>query len=115
VGNRPTVVDTRTRAKREVDFRKIARQQGKPIQEVRAAWGRDVVGRVPATTSYQDFLMRQKPAFQDEVLGKRKGQLFRKGGLKLDQFVDRAGNELTLAELAAANPGAFARAGLAVP
>ena len=112
LGNRPTVTDTRTRAKREVDFRRIARETGKPIQQVRADWAGRNVGRVPSSTNYQDFLTRQPAAFQDEVLGKTKGKLFRDGGLKVDQFVDRNGNELSLAQLADTKPEAFVRAGL---
>lgn len=115
VGKRPMVVDTRTRAKREVDFRKMAKEQGKSIKDVRAEWGAEAVGRVPAGTTYQDFLQRQSPAFQDEVLGKAKGRLFRDGGLNVDQFVDRAGNEMTLSELAETHPDAFARAGVDLP
>jgi hypothetical protein len=112
LGNRPTVKDTRTRAKREIDFRAEARRTGKSIQEVRLEWADANVGRVPSSTTYQDFLSRQPAAFQDEVLGKTKGELFREGGLTVDQFVDRAGNELTLAQLAASKPEAFVRAGL---
>lgn len=112
IGRRPTVVDTRTRNKREVDFRKLARQSGRSIREVRAEWARRAVGGVPATTTYQDFLSRQSASFQDEVLGRTRGRLFRQGGLQLDQFVDRTGNELTLAQLAETQPEAFIRAGL---
>lgn len=112
LGNRPTVADTRTRAKREVDFRRIAKEQGKSIKDVRADWAARVIGRVPAATTYQDFLGRQSAKFQDEVLGRTRGKLFRQGGLKLDQFVDRQGNELTLAQLADARPEAFINAGL---
>lgn len=112
LGNRPTVTDTRTRRAREIDFRAEARRTGKSIQEVRREWADANVGRVPPSTTYQDFLSRQPAAFQDEVLGKTKGKLFREGGLTVDQFVDRAGNELTLAQLAASKPEAFVRAGL---
>lgn len=112
LGNRPYVTDTRTRNEREVDFRKMAKEQGKSIQEVRKAWSDANIGRVPATTTYQQFLSRQSAGFQDEVLGRTKGQLFRSGGLTVDQFVDRAGNELTLAQLAATKPEAFIKAGL---
>lgn len=112
VGNRPTVVDTRTRNKREVDFRKLAKQQGKTIQQVRSEWAAATVGRVPAATNYQQFLSRQSASFQDQVLGRTKGRLFREGGLTLDQFVDRRGNELSLRQLAATRPEAFTRAGL---
>jgi len=37
-------------------------------------------------------------AFQNEVLGVAKGKAFRKG-LRLEQFVDRRGAELTLVQL----------------
>ncbi|MDX9698634.1 MAG: phage minor head protein [Rhodocyclaceae bacterium] len=112
LGNRPTVTDTRNRRKREIDFRAEAKRTGRPIQEIRADWARDNVGRVPSATTYQDFLSRQPAAFQDDVLGKTKGKLFRDGGLKVDQFVDRNGTELTLEQLAATKPEAFVRAGL---
>ena len=112
IGNRPFVRDTRTRDRREVDFRKLAKQQGLSIQDVRRAWAEKYVGQVPASTNYQDFLSRQPATFQDEVLGRTKGLLFRKGSLQLDQFVDRRGNELTLSQLADTRPEAFIKAGL---
>lgn len=112
VGNRPTVTDTRTRAKREIDFRAEAKRTGKSIKQVRADWAAKNIGGVPASTNYQDFLGRQSASFQDEVLGKTRGQLFRKGKLNVDQFVDRQGNELSLAQLAETHPEAFSLAGL---
>lgn len=112
VGNRPYVTDTRTRARREVDFRAMAKESGRPIQDVRREWTEQAVGRLPAKVSYNEWLRRQSAAFQDEVLGAAKGKLYRKGGLQLDSFVDRRGNELTLSQLAAREPDAFARAGL---
>lgn len=110
LGNRPTVTDTRTRKAREVDFRAEAKARGIPIQDVRKEWAEKNVGRVPAATTYQDFLSRQSKEFQDDVLGKTKGELFRKGGLTVDQFVDRNGTELTLSQLAKTHPEAFQRA-----
>ena len=80
------------------------------IQQVRKEWAEKNVGRVPASTTYQDFLSRQSKEFQDDVLGKTKGELFRKGGLTVDQFVDRNGTELTLSQLAKTHPEAFQRA-----
>lgn len=112
IGNRPFVRDVRTRDAREVDFRKIARQTGTPIKDVRRAWSEANIGRVPAATTYQEFLARQPATFQDSVLGRTRGILFRKGGLKLDQFVDRSGNEISLAQLADTKPEAFIKAGL---
>ncbi len=112
LGTRPTVTDVRTREKREIDFRAQARAFGRPIQEIRRDWATKNVGSTPSPTNYQEFLSKQPAKFQDEVLGKTKGKLFRDGNLTVDQFVDRAGNELNLAQLAEREPGAFRRAGL---
>lgn len=110
LGDRPTVTDKRTRAKREIDFRRISKETGKPIQQVRKEWADANVGRVPASTTYDEFLRRQPPDFQDSILGKTKGRLFREGGMQLDEFVDKAGNELTLKQLAATRPELFTKA-----
>lgn len=99
LGTRPAVTDTRRREEREVDFRKQARAEGITIQEARARWAAENVGVVPSATTYSEWLARQPAGFQDEVLGKGKADLFRKGDVTLDQFVDRRGNELTLAQL----------------
>lgn len=112
VGRRPTVTDIRTRRQREIDFRAEAKRTGKSIQTIRAEWAAKNIGGVPAATTYQDFLMRQSVLFQNEVLGPTRAALFRNGGLKLDQFIDRAGNSLTLDELAKTQPEAFRRAGI---
>jgi len=73
---------------------------------------REMIGRVPAKTSYQTFLERQPAWFQDDYLGKTKGRLFRRGGLELPAFVDERGLERSLADLAQIEPEAFRRAGL---
>lgn len=73
---------------------------------------RELVGRVPSKTTYQNFLKRQSAEFQDDVLRKTKGALFRRGGLTVDDFVDESGRELTLRELAASEAAAFEAAGL---
>lgn len=73
---------------------------------------RELVGTVPATESYQTWLSKQASDFQDDVLGKSKGKLFRDGGLTLSKFVDRNGNELTLAQLAGKYESEFRAAGL---
>lgn len=110
VGNRPFVVDTRTREEREVDFKAEAKKSGKGIQSVRDAWAKANVGSAPSETTYTAFLRRQSAAFQDEVLGKTKGRLFRQGGLDLGAFVDRSGNEFTLDDLRKTRPDAWKKA-----
>ena len=112
IGNRPTVTDTRTRRRREIDFRAEAKRTGKTIQQVRQEWSAKHIGTAPAKTNYQEFLSRQPASFQDEVLGPTRGKLFRAGGMKVSEFVDRSGNQLTLDQLAQTRPEAFVQAGL---
>jgi SPP1 gp7 family putative phage head morphogenesis protein len=66
----------------------------------------------PETETYQGWLKRQPTTLQDDILGKAKGQLFRKGALDLDRFVDRSGKELTLEQLRRTEAAAFEKAGL---
>ncbi len=69
-------------------------------------------GQVPASLTYEEWLKGRSVAFQDGVLGPARGKLFREGGLPLDRFVSDRGSRLTLAQLRARAPGAFAEAGL---
>ncbi len=70
-------------------------------------------GEEPAEEfTYGEWLKRQPAMFQDEVLGRAKGRLFRAGGLTLDKFVDRKGREFSLAELRVKEMEAFEKAGL---
>lgn len=56
-------------------------------------------GPVAANTTFKDFLERKGTAFQDEMLGKGRAELWRKGTITLPQLLDQRGNPLTLAEL----------------
>ncbi len=73
---------------------------------------RRMTGRMPSKVTYQMFLGRQSVAFQDDVLGPTRGLLFRKGGLKLDKFVDKSGKTIRLDQLADTDAAAFRAAGL---
>ncbi len=73
---------------------------------------RDLTGRAPAKTTYQQFLTRQTAEFQNDVLGVTRGKLFRDGGLTLDKFVDHTGKLFTLDQLAVAHAAAFKAAGV---
>lgn len=68
-------------------------------------------GQVPANLTYGEWLKSKPAAFQDEVLGKTKGKLFR-AGMPIDSFVNRAGNVLTLDELRKKDAAMFAKAGV---
>lgn len=112
LGERPYVRDSRTRKQREIDFRaeakadvgeaewkRLGEEGRKPlIKAKRDAWAEANIGRVPAGVTYDEWLRKQPAAFQDDVLGKGKAQLFRQG-MKLDRFVDQAGKEMTLKQL----------------
>ncbi len=74
-----------------------------------------LVGRVPASTTYQSWLGRQTVGFQDEVLGPTRGLLFRKGEIDLKGFVDVSGQRHTLRELYDIDPRRFQRAGVPAP
>jgi SPP1 gp7 family putative phage head morphogenesis protein len=50
-------------------------------------------------TTYSEWLKDQPAWFQDEALGKGKGQIFRDGGLKITRFVDDDRQPLTLDDL----------------
>ena len=74
---------------------------------------RELIGRTAAKTDYGTWLRRQSAAFQDDVLGKTKGALFRRGGLDLDAFVDPVNfKEVTLADLARTEAAVFESIGL---
>ncbi len=127
IGNRPSVRDTRTGRRRQLDFRKEARANlrargikgkldpalmKKETARVRRRFIDGNIGQVPASQTYQQWLKRQPKGFQDEVLGKSKAKLFRKGGLSLDRFVDASGQEYTLEQLRRREAAAFAQAGI---
>jgi len=69
-------------------------------------------GVIDAKISYQDWLTRQPTSFQIDILGPTRAKLFRDGNLKLDRFVNRRGDELTLSQLARRDRDAFIAAGL---
>lgn len=73
---------------------------------------RELTGTVKADVNYGDWLNTQPAAVQDDILGKTRGALFRRGGLTLDRYVNRNGDELSLHELATRQRQAFIDAGL---
>jgi len=73
---------------------------------------RELTGTVPAKVTYQQWLGRQSKSFQNDVLGPTRAKLFREGGLDLPKFVNRAGDEIPLRDLAKVSREAFISAGL---
>lgn len=82
------------------------------IKSERAAKGSAGAESVPGQSTYNSWFKQQSSDFQDEVLGTKKGKLFREGGLSVYKFVDDDYNPLTLDELRKREPLAFEKAGL---
>lgn len=85
------------------------RELGIDLDEAPAGTRASMSGQVADTETYQTWLKKQPASFQDEVLGKTKGRLFRNGGVPLDRFTDRNGIEYTLDELKKREATAFDR------
>jgi len=66
-------------------------------------------GQVSGELNYDAWLRTQGNAFQDEVLGPTRADLFR-AGLKMDRFVDQSGKELTLNQLRETEAAFWAKA-----
>jgi SPP1 gp7 family putative phage head morphogenesis protein len=81
-------------------------------KEDRAARVQELVGQVPQSVKYSDWLADQTTAFQDHVLGPTRGALFRDGGLELSRFINTRGDRLNLDQLRRLEPAAFRKAGL---
>lgn len=84
---------------------------GLPPQNIPPGTRASMDGQVPETETYQTWLRKKSPAFQDDVLGPTRGKLFREG-MSLDRFVDESGKEYTLAQLKAKDAKAFRNAGI---
>jgi uncharacterized protein with gpF-like domain len=53
-------------------------------------------GPIPSTTSFNDFLKRQSPAFIDKVLGAKRAEMFTQGKLTLTDLVSGTGRPIPL-------------------
>ena len=69
-------------------------------------------GPVSEKVDYESWLKLQPADVQREILGDSRYELFAKGGLSLDSFVDQRGVQYTLDQLRALNPVAWGKAKL---
>ena len=77
------------------------RELGIDLDELPPGTRASMDGQVPADTTYGEWLGRQSPGRQDEILGPKRAALFRAGKVTFDRFFDDKGRFLTLAELLA--------------
>lgn len=66
-------------------------------------------GPVDANVSYNEWLAEQSADVQDDVLGKKRGDLYRKSGASMSGFVNDKGMMVSLKELAERDARAFGR------
>ncbi len=84
------------------------RELGIDADEISESTRASMDGQVPESLTYQEWLKRKPASFQDEVLGKTKGRLFREG-LPLDRFVNERGKVYNLKELKQRDSEIFAK------
>lgn len=85
---------------------------GRDIKVERPAKGAQGTTQVSEDTNYERWLRRQPAAFQDEVLGRSRGKLFREGNLSIGSFVDNTGKVLSLKDLRGLEPLVFDNLGI---
>jgi len=112
----PAVVDPngRTRKQREKDFRAEARDRGVKIGTVRKEWSDKYVKQVSDKLTFPK-LLEQDDQFARGWLGKTRYDLYKKGDLKIDKFVDVKGSKLSIEDLYKKEKDAFKKAGVAKP
>ena len=96
-----------------VPVTKSFRELGIDLDEAQEGERASMNGTVPAKTTFANWIKRQPAEIQDDVLGKTKGALLRRGGLEIGDFVNNKSHIFTLDELKARNAGAFKKANIA--
>lgn len=75
------------------------REMGIDADEMDEGTRASMDGQVAGDTTYLEWLFRQSPARQDEVLGPERGKLFRDGKLELSEMFTDKGEWITLEKL----------------
>lgn len=84
-----------------VPITKSFAELGMDAPEMKSSERASTDGPIAATTTFDSFLTRKGEAFQDNILGPGRAELWRDGKITLPQLLDLRGNPLTLAELKA--------------
>jgi SPP1 gp7 family putative phage head morphogenesis protein len=86
------------------------RELGFDIDDMPAGTRASMDGQVPSDLTYYQWFKTQSASFQSEVLGVRRYDLWRKGGVTLESFHNDAGRLYTLDQLKAKMPEAYKQA-----
>lgn len=78
---------------------KSFKELGIDLDEIPKGTRATVDGQVPADLSFNDWLKTKTRAFQDDLLGVGKANLWRNGKISLTDLVNQSGQERSLAEL----------------
>lgn len=84
-----------------VPITKTWRELGADIDEPAPGQRASSDGPLPDSTTFDDFLKRKGAAFQDEVLGPGRADMWRRGDITLQDLIGGDGRPLTLAQLRA--------------
>lgn len=82
-----------------IPITKTFRDLGVDIDEAPISTRASSDGQISADTSFDSFLKRKGKAYQDEVLGEGRADLWRKGKITLRDLVNGEGRPISLAEL----------------
>ena len=83
----------------EIPLTKTYRELGVDIDEPNGTTRASSDGQISANTTFEGFLKRKGKAYQDEVLGPGRAQLWRDGKITLRDLVNSEGNPISLEEL----------------
>ncbi len=83
----------------EVPITKTFKELGLNVPEAEATTRASDEGQISAKTTFDGFLKRKGKAYQNEMLGRGRADLWRQGKITLKDLVDANGRPLTLAEL----------------
>lgn len=84
-----------------VPITKTYKELGVNVPEMTGGSRASDLGQIPADTTFNSFLNRHDVAYQDELLGKGKAEMWRSGKITLRDLVSQNGRPLTLAQLSA--------------
>lgn len=83
----------------ETRILKSLRELGLDVDEMPKSTRASMDGQVPQDTTYGQWLRDQPVYIQNDVLGKRRAEMFRSGDLKIERFYSDKGRLLSLEEL----------------
>jgi SPP1 gp7 family putative phage head morphogenesis protein len=78
---------------------KSFKELGLPFDEFPESTRASMDGQVAQGFTFDDFLKKKGKAFQDDMLGAGRAELWRDGKITLSQLLDQQGNPLSLAQL----------------